>query len=167
MSRADYLEVDYELHYFYRSSWGGISPYFKSIVDDRQLLITRCPGCAKGFCPPRKECPDCWVETLWEPHSGEGTVAAPVYCYWVPSNSPVHEFTEMPFIYGLVHLDGTDTYLNALIHSSDKRLHQTVSVGTRVKVCFRAERKGYPTDIYFMPVDELTFDASEESDEQL
>ncbi len=121
---------------------GRISPYFRAIVDDRQLLITRCQSCGRGFCPPRTDCPDCWNETSWEPHSGEGNRFCPVYCYWVPSNSPVHELTEMPFIYGLVRLDGTDTCLNALIHTSDKRLHETVSVGTRVRVCFREEEKG-------------------------
>lgn len=155
MTAPEYLEVDYELHYYFRSSWGGISPYFKAIIDDRQLLVSRCAACDKAYCPPRTTCPECWGSTTWEPHSGSGTVVAPVYCYWVPSNSPVRGLTEMPFIYGLVQLDGTATCLNALIHTSDKRLNEKVQVGTRVRACFREERQGYPTDVYFMPVNEL------------
>jgi len=138
----------------YRYGYGAISPFFEAIVEERRLLITRCPGCNDGFCPPRAHCPTCWTPTTWEPHAGTGVVVSRSYCYWVPINSPVRKYVDLPYVYGLIRLDDTVTCLNALIHVDDPVLNQGVAVGDRVIVGFREAPEGKISDIYFRPIDD-------------
>jgi len=142
---------EFSVHYSY--GYGGISRFFRDIVDEQRLTITRCPECGKGYCPPRADCPSCWVKTEWEPHDGHGTVISCVYCYWAPIDSPLRQYVELPYVYGLVQLDGTSTCLNALIHVDDLTLNKEIKVGDRVTVEFREKREGRISDFYFRRMD--------------
>jgi uncharacterized protein len=146
-----WTEVPDEFHCYYSYSHGGVSPFFREIIDHERLLVTACVDCGRTFCPPRADCPDCWQRTEWHSHPGTGTVIAPVYCYWTQINSPVRRYVQPPFIYALVRLDGADNALHALVHADDMRVNHAVRVGTRVSVRFREQRRGSIADIYFVP----------------
>ncbi|PZF83351.1 hypothetical protein C1I92_12990 [Jiangella anatolica] len=150
----DWFEVPDELHYYYSYSYGGVSRFFREIVDNQRLTVTRCELCDRGYCPPRRDCPRCWERTTWQPHPGTGTVVAPVYCYWTQINSPVRRYVQPPFVYALVRLDGMTNALHTLIHTDDLRVNRTVRVGTRVEVRFREQRRGTLADVYFVPVEQ-------------
>jgi uncharacterized OB-fold protein len=151
---AEIYELQDELHYYFRYSYGGISHFFREIVERQQLHITRCPRCDQAFCPPRADCPTCWERTTWEPHTGDGVVVSPVYCFWTQVNSPVRRYTQPPFVYALVRLDGVENALHSLVHTLDPRPNHAVRVGTRVEVRFREDRRGEAADFYFVPVED-------------
>ncbi len=151
---ADWFEVRDELHCYYGYSYGGVSPFFREIVENRRLLAARCGQCGRLYCPPHPDCPRCWERTVWEEHTGVGAVVAPVYCYWTQIGSAVRKYVQPPFVYALVRLDGAANDLHTLIHTDDSRVNRTVHVGTRVRVCFREEPRGSIADLYFVPVGE-------------
>lgn len=147
----EWLEVEDEFHCHYSYSYGGVSPFFREIMDHERIVVTRCARCDTAYCPPRADCPTCWQRTQWTVHSGQGTVIAPVYCYWTQINSPIRRYVQPPFVYALVRLDGTANALHTLVHTDDARVNETVRVGTRVGVRFRERRTGSIADIYFVP----------------
>jgi uncharacterized OB-fold protein len=149
-----WLEVEDEFHCYYSYSYGGVSPFFREIIDQERIVVTRCARCDAAYCPPRADCPTCWQRTQWTVHSGRGTVIAPVYCYWTQINSPIRRYVQPPFVYALVRLDGTVNALHTLVHTDDLRVNQAVRVGTRVSVRFRERRTGSIADIYFVPEEE-------------
>lgn len=70
--------------------------------------------------------------------SGEVTTWA-----WVTSPRPKH-LLDHPFAWALIRLDGADT---ALLHMVDAGDEARMATGMRVRVRWRAERKGHITDI--------------------
>jgi uncharacterized OB-fold protein len=150
MSKEKYLETadKFELNYLF--SYGGISRFFQEIVDNKNIVGTRCPKCGKVYCPPKANCSQCYVSTEWIPLTDEGTVIAAVYCYWVPSNWPSLEYFDLPFINALVKLDGADTCLDSVVIVDDMTLNKKVKQGTRVKIKFREKREGKISDFYFV-----------------
>lgn len=148
---ADYFELPDELHVYYRYSYGGLSPFFRALVEDQRILGTRCPQCGKVYCPPRTHCGACYAETTWVPLDGKGTVIAAVYCYWTPADWPARPYIDLPYVYALVRLDGADTCLNSAVVVDDMRLNERVRQGTRVRAVFREKREGKITDFYFVP----------------
>lgn len=150
---ADWFEITEEYVYSYSYSYGGVSPFFREIVHNQRLMVTRCDGCGLAYCPPRPDCQACWQPTRWEPHGGQGTVLAAVYCYWTQINAAVRRYVQPPFVYALVQLDGVSNALHALVHADDMRLNVAVRRGTRVTVRFRESRTGSMGDLYFVPGD--------------
>jgi len=135
----------------YLYSYGGISRFFREIVENRQIMGTRCPTCAKVWCPPRTHCSDCYVATTWIPLSGEGVVRSAINCYYVPTNYSLHKYLHMPYVLALVQLDGADTCLHSVVHV-DEPVLGSVKPGMRVRAVFREQREGRLTDFYFAPI---------------
>lgn len=140
--------TDWKPEYLY--SLGELSPFFRSVVEDRQLLATRCPSCAKVWMPPRADCPDCYEKCEWVEISGEGTVISCSYCYFLGVGVDLIDYLDLPYVFALIHLDGTDTYFYHGIKPTEQKMGEVVA-GTRVKVVFREERRGSIGDFYFVP----------------
>lgn len=89
--------------------------------------------------------------TEYDPETGDalsefvavGTAGVVTTWAWVGSPRPKH-LIDHPFAWALVRLDGADT---ALLHMVDAGDEARMATGMRVRVRWRAERKGHITDI--------------------
>lgn len=142
------FEVRYSIPNEYLVSYGGITRFFKEVVDNQRLMGTKCPKCGKVWCPPRAHCTPCYEETEWVPLSGKGTVVNATYCYYAARRLPLNNYVDIPYIFGLVKLDGADTWIYQIIHDKDMILN-TIKTGDRVRAVFREKREGKITDFYF------------------
>ncbi len=133
----------------YLFSYGGVSRFFRELVENRTIMGTRCPKCAKVWCPPRHYCSDCYEKTSWTALPGEGVVRAVTYCYYVPSNYSLHRYVNMPYVLAMVQLDGADTCIESVVHV-DEVVVGRVKPGMRVRAVFRERREGRLTDFYFV-----------------
>lgn len=147
------FEVRYSIPNEYLVSYGGITRFFKEIVENQRLMGTKCPKCGKVWCPPRAHCAPCYAETQWVPLSGKGTVMNATYCYYAARRLPLNDYVDIPYILGLVKLDGADTWLYTIIMDKDMILN-TIKTGDRVRVVFREKREGKITDFYFVREEE-------------
>jgi len=143
--------TDWKPEYLY--SLGEVSRFFREIIDNKRLYATRCKTCGKVWMPPRGYCPDCYETTEWVPLSGEGTVVACTYCYFIGMNGDLLRFIDIPYVYALIKLDGADTFIPHGIRPNSQAMGE-IQTGTRVRVVFREERKGTIADFYFVPVKE-------------
>jgi uncharacterized OB-fold protein len=147
-------EPNFEVPYFYTGgeylySYGELSKFFREIVENKRLFATKCPTCGKVWMPPRGHCPDCYQETEWVPLTGKGTVVSCTYCYFHGARGDLLSYLDIPYVYALIHLDGTDTYLPHGIRPPEVKMG-VIKTGTRVKAVFRDERKGMIGDFYFV-----------------
>jgi uncharacterized OB-fold protein len=143
------FEIREQVYNDYLYSYGGVSRFFRELVENRRLLGTRCGGCGKVWCPPRTRCAECYGRAEWIPLSGDGTVVAAIDCYYVPSNYRLHDYLDLPYTLALIRLDGADTALYNTVYTGRKTLHQ-VKAGDRVRAVFRERREGRLTDFYFV-----------------
>lgn len=138
--------TDWKPEYLY--SLGEVSPFFREIIDNKKLLGSKCPKCAKVWMPPRGYCPDCYEATQWVPLTGVGTVRSSTYCYFIGMSGDLLRFIDLPYVFALIQLDGTDTFLAHGVKPKEQAMGEIIT-GTRVKAVFRDERKGSIADFYF------------------
>ena len=141
---------DWKPEYLY--SLGELSPFFREIKDNKKLLASHCPQCAKVWMFPRGDCPDCYGEMGWVPITGEGTVVSCSYVYFIGHGIDLLSYLGLPFVYALIHLDGTDTYFPHVVKPPSQKMGD-IRTGTRVKVVFREKRRGTIGDFYFVPIE--------------
>lgn len=151
---AEFFELEDKLEVHYRYSYGGISPFFRALIEDQRIMGTCCSSCGRTYCPPKTNCPECYQGTEWQPLEPTGTVLAAVYCYWTPADWEVRKYLELPYVYALVQLDGCTGCLNTAVLSTNPQLNY-VKQGMRVRAVFRERREGKITDFYFVPEDEV------------
>jgi hypothetical protein len=147
------LEIEYtdwKPEYLY--SLAEVSKFFREIIDNKRLLGTKCPGCGKVWMPPRGYCPDCYKVTEWVPLSGEGTIMACTYCYFIGFSGDLLRYLDLPYVYSLIKLDGADTYMAHGVKPKGQKMGE-IETGTRVKVVFREKRRGSIADFYFVPME--------------
>lgn len=144
------LEIRERVYNDYLYSYGGVSRFFRELVENQRIMATRCRGCAKVWCPPRMRCAECFGHGEWISLDGAGTVISAVDCYYVPSNYRLHEYLDLPYTLALIQMDGADTALYNTVFTGRKTLHQ-VRPGDRVRAAFREVREGRLTDFYFVP----------------
>jgi uncharacterized protein len=129
--------------------WAGetASRFFISLRDDQKILGTKCTQCGKTYVPPRKTCPTCFTQNEeWIEVSPIGTLVT----YTVVRRQLASLPKKPPIIYGLIHLEGSDT---SLLHIIDEVKPEEVKVGMKLQAKFASERKGNIFDIeYFRPV---------------
>ncbi len=150
--KDEILEIpytDWKPEYLY--TLAELSKFFREIIDHEQLLGSRCPKCAKVWMPPRGHCPDCYEQTEWVPLSGEGTVMACTYCYFIGMSGDLLTHLDLPYVYSLIKLDGADTYMAHGVKPQGQQMGE-VRTGTRVKAVFREKRRGTIADFYFVPI---------------
>lgn len=145
------FEVRDRFYNDYLYSYGGISPFFRTLKEEARLLGTKCKGCGKVWCPPRTDCGDCYGQTTWVDLPGTGAVRGAIEVFYVPRNYSLHQYIDMPYVLALIQLDGADTCLYNTVFAGPVRIG-AVKAGLRVRAVFREKREGRLTDFYFVPL---------------
>lgn len=143
---------DWKPEYLY--SLGELSTFFREIINNKRLLASKCPQCGKVWMFPRGDCPDCYEETEWVPITGEGTIVSCSYVYFIGHGIDLLSYLDVPFVYALIHLDGTDTYIPHCVKPPSQKMGD-IRTGTRVKAVFRENRRGTIGDFYFVPIQSI------------
>jgi len=129
---APQFEIDDELKVVYKYGYGGIAPFFEHLLDRPDTFrITACRSCDLAFCPPRTHCQSCWGATEWVDHSGAGTIESVVWAYWVPIDSPARQWTDLPYAYAAVRLDGCRNLLRTRVLGLRQDVPLSASTGRR------------------------------------
>ena len=151
-----YLQTNEGMFTFYKRTKGEFSRYFLALRDEMKILGVRCPECGTVRVPPfALMCPDCEfaaMETVEMPDQGVMNSTPPVTYF-------AHSLFQswVPFGRGRVVLEGADTALPIHVYTTRGVLTPFIfEKGTPVKVVFRDERQGKPTDIYAVPMAELS-----------
>jgi uncharacterized OB-fold protein len=144
------FEIDDELKVLYRYGYGGITPFFASLPDRPSTFpVSRCDACDLTFCPPRIHCQRCWSATSWVEHTGEGTIESLVWAYWVPIDSPARAYTDLPYAYGAVRLDGCHNLLRTRITGLPPQGPLGAVTGRRGRLATVEAPTGRLGDLYF------------------
>jgi uncharacterized OB-fold protein len=152
----EYLELNDAMHTFYRRSMGELSPFFLALRDEKKILGAKCTTCGIVRVPPMAEyCPDCdFAPTVSVEVADTGKMLfTPPITYF--ANSMFQE--QVPFGRGRVVLDGADTALSINLYTTTGILVPGIfKKATEVKLVFRNKRIGRITDIFGLPVAELS-----------
>jgi uncharacterized OB-fold protein len=151
-----FLQSNESMFTFYKRTKGEHSEYFLALKEEKKILGARCPKCGLIRVPPFElYCPDCdfvKLEIVEMPDTGVMNTTPPITYF---GHSLFQH--QVPFGRGRVMLLGADTALPILVYTTKGVLTPRVfKKGTPVKVVFRDERFGKPTDIFAVPQSELT-----------
>ncbi|MEW5785511.1 MAG: hypothetical protein AB1767_10635 [Bacillota bacterium] len=152
----NYLIMNDAMFTFYRRSMGEFSEFFLALRDEKKILGCRCTKCGLVRVPPfLTRCPDCnFAPTETVAVGDTGTMlSTPPITYF--ANALFQQ--QVPFGRGRVLLEGADTALSVNFYTTKGILVPgNVKKGTEMKVVFRDERLGQITDIFCVPIAELT-----------
>ena len=158
-----YLQTNEGMFTFYKRTKGEFSHYFLALRDERKIYGVRCPECGTVRVPPfALMCPDCEfaaMETVEMPDHGVMNSTPPITYF-------AHSLFQswVPFGRGRVVLEGADTALPIHVYTTRGVLTPFIfEKGTPVKIVFRDERQGKPTDIFAVPMAELPPEQQEKS----
>jgi uncharacterized OB-fold protein len=155
-NNEDYLVVNDAMFTFYQRSMGEFSRFFLALRDEKRILGCRCSKCGIVRVPPfMTRCPDCdFAPTALLEISDVGVMlSTPPITYF--ANSLFSE--QVPFGRGRVVLNGADTAMSVNFYTTKGILIPgIVTKGTEMKVIFKDHRVGEITDIFCVPVSELT-----------
>ncbi len=150
-----YLQTNEGMFTFYKRTKGEFSAYFLGLRDEAKIYGIKCPQCGTVRVPPfALMCPDCdfaQMESVEMPDRGVMNSTPPITYF-------AHSLFQswVPFGRGRVVLDGADTALPIHVYTTQGVLTPFIfEKGTPVKVVFRDERQGKPTDIFAVPMAEL------------
>lgn len=151
-----YLQSNEAMFTFYKRTKGEFSKYFLGLRDDCKIWGVRCPSCGTLRVPPfALMCPDCdFAEMEWLEMPDRGVMnSTPPITYFAHSLFQ----SWVPFGRGRVVLDGAETALPMHVYTTTGVLTPFIfKKGTPVKVVFRDRRLGKPTDIFAVPLAELS-----------
>jgi uncharacterized OB-fold protein len=150
-----YIQSNTAMFTFYKRSKGELSPYFLGLRE-KKIYGAKCGKCGIIRVPPFMEyCPDCEfakMERIEMPHTGK-LIHTPPITYFAHSL-----FQDMaPYGRGRVLLGESATALPILVYTTKGVLRPGIfKRDTPIKVVFRDERLGEPTDIFAVPISELS-----------
>lgn len=151
-----YLQTNEAMFTFYKRTKGEFSKYFLALRDDKKIWGVRCPKCTTVRVPPfEMMCPDCdFCDMEWVAMPDTGVMnSTPPITYF--AHSLFQSF--VPFGRGRVTLGGAGTALPMQVFTTKGVLTPFIfKKGMPVKVVFRNERLGKPTDLFAVPMHELT-----------
>jgi uncharacterized OB-fold protein len=151
----NYLQTNESMFTFYKRTKGEFSKYFLGLRDELKIHGIRCPKCRAVRVPPFElMCPDCeFVEMEYVEMTDRGVMnSTPPITYF--AHSLFQSF--VPFGRGRVVLEGAETALPMQVYTTKGILTPFIfKRGTPVKVVFRDQRLGKPTDIFAVPLSEL------------
>jgi hypothetical protein len=132
----------------YTYSAGSVrSKFLIELRANKKIMGTRCSTCNWVYVPAKPICGKClsnleeWVEV-----SDKGTLMSYTVVYQTEPAHPMH----VPFIYGVIKLDGADTSLAHMVSEVDA---EDLRIGMRLQAVFKEERQGSILDIkYFKPL---------------
>ena len=150
-----FIQSNEAMFTFYQRTKGELSPYFLALKEKKQILGAKCPQCQLVRVPLFElYCPECDFRELELIEVSDTGV--------MNSTPPITYFAhslfahQVPFGRGRVLLKGADTALPIHVYTTRGVLTPRVfKKGTPVKVVFRQERLGKPTDIFAVPLDEV------------
>jgi len=152
----DYLQSNEAMFTFYKRTKGEFSKYFLGLRDEMKIYGIRCPKCRAIRVPPFElMCPDCEfaeMEYVEMPDRGVMNSTPPITYF-------AHSLFQswVPFGRGRVVLEGAETALPIQVYTTKGVLTPFIfKRGTPVKIVFRNERLGKPTDIFAVPLSELS-----------
>lgn len=152
---SKYLQTNEAMFTFYKRTKGEFSKYFLGLRDERRIYGARCPKCRIICVPPfALMCPDCAfaeMEHVAMPDKGVMNNTPPITYF-------AHSLFQslVPFGRGRVVLEGAETALPVHVFTTKGVLTPFIfKRGTPVKIVFRDERAGKPTDIFAVPLSEL------------
>jgi hypothetical protein len=128
------------------------SRFFEEIKKHRRFIGIRCPQCGKVYMPPRRLCGPCFRELdelVVLPVTGTLTAFSIVnYPFLDPETG---EQRPIPYTYGYIRIDGSDSIFSHLIHETDVN---KIKVGMRVRAVFKnpAEMQGNIKDIEYFEI---------------
>ena len=130
---------------YYAGKMGSI--FYVNLRDNETIVGVRCPKCNKTFWPPRSSCTKCFSELTEVVEIGPyGTVETFTQVHYAEPVQP----RKVPFVYGVIKLDGADT---GMTHFIDEVDFGAIHIGMRVKPVFAKDKKGNILDIkYFKPL---------------
>ncbi len=153
---VSYLQSNEAMFTFYKRTKGELSKYFLGLRDEKKIWGRKCTKCAAIRVPPFAEmCPDCdFAETDWVEMPDVGVMnSTPPITYFAHSLFQ----SWVPFRRGRVVLEGAETALPIHVYTTKGVLTPFIfKRGMPVKIVFRDERIGKPTDIFAVPQGELT-----------
>ncbi len=151
-----YLQTNEAMFTFYKRTKGEFSKYFLGLRDEMKIYGVKCPECGTVRVPPFvMMCPDCDFADVQHVEMGDRGV--------MNSTPPITYFAHslfqswVPFGRGRVILDGADTALPIHVYTTKGVLTPFIfKQGMPVKVVFRDRRSGKPTDVFAVPLAELS-----------
>lgn len=144
-SGDDPFETPDLMQVYFRYSYGGQSRFFREIFHNEKLFGSKCISCGKVYCPPRSACPRCYEKTEWVELPGTGKVVS----FTVQHYSTSAFVNKVPFLVAYIRLDGSDFLIMGNIEMDDVN---EAKRGMPVKVCYRENKSGSITDIYFQAI---------------
>jgi len=153
-----YLQFATHMVTFYKQTYGEHSRFFMALRDCR-LIGSRCPECGQVMVPAATwHCANCnfvEMEEVELPHRGVLAATAPITIF--PSASFIGQ---APFARGYVDV-ATDAPIASFMPA---RLQTTTGLprpgifvkGVALKLVFEDDREGRITDVFWVPVSELT-----------
>ncbi|AKS32098.1 Zn-ribbon domain-containing OB-fold protein [Mycolicibacterium goodii] len=144
------FEIDDELRVLYKYGYGGITPFFAGLAEGAEGYQTSvCDSCELAYCPPRIHCQECWGTTKWVAHSGEGVIESLVWAYWIPIDSPARAFTDLPYAYAAIRLDGCRNLLRTRVSGLPQGMPLPDATGVRGRLRTIDNPTGRLGDLYF------------------
>jgi|YNPMSStandDraft_1061717.scaffolds.fasta_scaffold32613_2 hypothetical protein len=129
--------------------WAGetASRFFITLRDEKKLLGKQCPQCGKVFCPPKKTCPFCYVDTKdWKEVGPKGKVIT----YTVVYRQQAALKKNVPVAFGLIQLEGS---ANAMLHYIEGIEPEKIAIGMEVEAVFADDKSASIQAIsHFRPV---------------
>ncbi len=126
------------------------SQFYIKLRDEGKITATKCTTCDRTYLPPRSTCPECFDElSEWVEVEKQGELVTYTV---VEYEEPLIQPEDPPLIYGVIDLDGADTYLTHIIGDVDP---DEVQTGMELEAVLKekSEREGNILDIkHFRPV---------------
>jgi len=126
------------------------SRFIISLRDSRKILGVKCPKCKTVYVPPMEYCQKdlTKIDENWVDLGDTGVLVN----YTVVNYRDAHLPRKIPYILGMIQMDGAEATLVHLVEGVDP---QNVKIGMRVKVVFAGKTTNTILDIdHFEPVEE-------------
>ena len=151
MEKKEPRKISYPARLDYRYAAGKEGRYFfENLKDNKKFMATRCPKCGKSYIPPRPVCGECFAHTdQWVEVGPRGTLTGWTVVYLPFLDPQTGKYREVPYGYGFVQLDGTETKIQHFLEESDP---SKLKYGARVEPVFKEKRVGSLADIEFFRI---------------
>jgi uncharacterized protein len=128
------------------------SRFFQEIREHQRFIGIHCPKCGKVYTPPRRLCGPCFEELFdLVELSDLGTVRAFSTVNYPFIDPNVGEQRPIPYTYGYIQMDGSDSILSHIINETDL---DKIKVGMKARAVFKepGEMQGNFMDVKYFEI---------------